>query len=146
MVNRSYRCPPLDRPYICHAYVSASSTFIAYGRVLSICQERHAYASTRPYSPSPKGTAGLAHLSSLHKRDRPDAQHAYTYIIIVPDTELLYLSSESSIKLAVYNDSSPMIRTLVPNTTYFELGVYQFGVSADRRFVFLAYDYYKVDR
>ena len=55
---------------------------------------------------------------------------------------MVFLDEYSSIVLATAPGMKK--RTLVPNTTYFELSVFDYGVSTDKKFVYLAHDYFKV--
>jgi hypothetical protein len=61
---------------------------------------------------------------------------------LIADTEMVFLDEYSSIVLATVPGMKK--RTLVPNTTYFELSVFSYGISHDKKFVYLAHDYFKV--
>ena len=55
---------------------------------------------------------------------------------------MVYLDAWSSVVLL--DASSMSVTNLVPNTTYLKLRANSYGLSPDKKFVFLAHNWYKV--
>ena len=64
--------------------------------------------------------------------------------LLLTDSEIVFRDEFDGLSLL---DVKTMVRkTLVPNTTFTDLNAYVYGVSSDKKFVFLAHDYVKIYR